>query len=330
MNEDELDKLLDEGQAKEKERQEQEAIRIKVIQRERKLEKAFQSINVGPDDFNQETGEYPEVDNWPFCPPPPANYWRWYAKLVIQVAKQIVEDDWKGNLEQLEFSETNAKIALGLLFHAFEGNVESLAKKIEKAIMRHEDGPDTKAWLVVRIVSNLIALSRKSVDDDQPDPVEIQVASHENPEEALEGTRMSTEEVMERMLRRMKRGDEFPSKRKLANEIGCSYYQVDQAIKKSPELQAWERTRKQKRSTKGMTDSVSESLKNKSETNPAKIVERKDEAEVALRKLIENAKEKNRARYLKIQAECNGDAELTLLRIAQDKDSRSYKIRDRG
>lgn len=330
MNEEELDKLLAEGEAKEKERLEQEAIRSARIQRERRLEKAFGELNVLPDTYHRETKDYPEYKSWPYCPPPPEGYWRWYAKRVIRVSEHIANEGWKDDLARLDIHETNGKIALGILFHAFEGDVDSLAKKIEKAIMRHEDGPDTKAWLVIRIARMLTHSPEKPTDAYQQSGMQAEVVSGENPEDAIAGPKWTTEEVIDRLLRRMKRGDKFPSRRKLQREIGCPYYRVEQAIKKNPELHAWARTKKQKRSTKGMTDSINESLEANGETDPAKIVERRDAAEVALRKLIENAKDKNKARYLKIQAECNGDAELTLLRIEQERDLRSYKIRDRG
>ncbi|UUO05329.1 hypothetical protein M4951_18345 [Blastopirellula sp. J2-11] len=328
MNEDELDELLADGEAKEQQRRDREAVRAYKIKREHRLEEAFHELNVLPDKFHRETGEYPEYDNWPFCDPPPANYWRWYAQRVINVADVIVVDRWKANLDQLEIVETNGRIALGLLYHAMKRDVDSLAKKIEKTIMRVEDGPEAKAWLVVRIVRMLTNPPKTSENEIEPSSFPSEVAARENPSEAAAVTKMSTEEVIERLLCRLDAGDAFLSRRQLAKDIDCSYYRVDMAFKTTSRLQAWERTKKSKRRTQTFSDQDHDRLHQKCFEDPTEQIELQDEAEAALRKLIKNASDERKEQYLKIQAECKGDPMLTLLGIRQYKDDKSLRVLD--
>ncbi|TWT30132.1 hypothetical protein [Blastopirellula retiformator] len=330
MNEEELDELLADGEAKEQQRRDREAVRAYEIKRERRLEEAFHELNVLPDKFHRETGEYPEYDNWPFCDPPPANYWRWYAKRMINVADVIDVDGWKANLDELEIVETNGRIALGLLHHAMNGDVDSLAKKIEKAIMRVEDGPEAKAWLVVRIVRMLTNPPKTSENETEPSPVPSEVVSRENPNEASAVPKMSTEEVIERLLCRMDAGDKFSSRRQLAKDIDSSYYRVDVAFKSTPRLQAWERTRAWKRRTHALTDkSQARHQKVNDQDDPLDKLIAQEEAEIRLRKLIERATDARKAEYLAIQSECNGNASVTLLRIKQKSDDNYNRVVDR-
>lgn len=330
MTEDELDALLAAGEAKENERREREAQRAKEIERERRLEDAFHDLNVQPDRFHEETGEFPEWDDCLFPPPPPANYWRWYSRRVIRVANVIVEDGWKSDLENLQIAETNGKIALGLLLHALKGDVESLAGKIEKAIMLGDDGQDTKAWLVVRIVRLLTNPPEKRSEEIQPISAQAEAVSGGNAEDAAQEPKLSTEEVQKRLLRKVNQGDEFTSKRQLEKEIGCTYYKVDQAIKSSLRLQEWESTKKRKGRTKGMSGEVRDGLKQSAEMDPAKIAERKEEAEVALRKLIEESSETQKAIHHEHVAAFRDNPELLLTYIEQAKDHRSDRVLDRS
>lgn len=329
MNEDELDKLLDDVVVEDRERQEREEIKFEAIKRDRRLERAFARLNVSPDNFNQETGEYPEVDDFPLRTPPPASYWRWYAIRVIEVANVIVEDDWKPKLDQIEMSDMGGKIALGLLYHAIKGDVDSLADKIRIAFRCRIEGLEVKAWLAVRIVVMLTHEPQKREEIDHQIVAQMVVAADEKAESHVQSSRMSAEEVGERLLRRVDQGDEFTSARQLAEEIGCSSNTVNKAIRNDSRLTIWANKNKRKVQVYGATKRDYDSIADAREDDPIEIAEAEEELEKLLDTLIQESTSEERADFHEAKLAVRGNLKATRLLIEQLRDQKGDHVYDR-
>ncbi|PQO28516.1 hypothetical protein DTL21_28360 [Bremerella cremea] len=322
MNEDELDDLLKQGEVKETEGLLARVEREKEWERELRLKYAFDELNVQPRDFHFETGKFEKWDAHPHCPPPEM-YWEWYAQRVIRVANLIVEDGWKGDLDKLEVNAMNGKIAKGLLSHALEGNEKSLAKKIKKAVMRveDEDGQDTKAWLVVRIVQLLRDPPSTKVEDEG----ECQVnESHvvDTTDDSSRKKRWVWQEVAKVLSHMVDIGDEYTGPDKLAIRIGCSSNTVRKAIRKVPRLKAWTHEAKKAKSH-GFNDIDQKTHAQTREVGPAVAVEEMEEAEMDFFKLVKEAEKDQREELLRLKALMLDNPEGFCFWVQQLKDDRS-------